>query len=170
MRRVWYFAFLLCVLVCGLLLFVQRGKSKQSREEPDTGTPTPARSAVPRLAYAVLTGPDADPPRLDSDPSPGEAKDAGRLVLDEQTLMQQIRDTVRTKPKLAEALAREGRERFPDSPDADERDTLLVSAVFNQHQLDRARIETFYYFKHHPGGHFSEYLTALTGVPAQAGQ
>jgi hypothetical protein len=45
-------------------------------------------------------------------------------VLDEHSLMQQIRDSVTSNPRLAETLAIEGRQRFPDSPDSEERDNL----------------------------------------------
>jgi hypothetical protein len=78
--------------------------------------------------------------------------------------MQQIRAYVKSDPPLAEALAREGRQRFGDSPDADERDALLVDALINQQRIGAARSETYYYFDHHPGGRFGEHLFVMTGV------
>jgi hypothetical protein len=69
-----------------------------------------------------------------------------------------------SNPELAETLAREGRQRFSDSLDADERDALLVSALFGRHRISRAREETFYYFDHHPGGRFTERVSTLTGL------
>jgi hypothetical protein len=84
--------------------------------------------------------------------------------LDEPTLMQQIRAHVKSDPSLAEALAREARQRFADSPDADERDALLVDALINQQRIGAARSETYYYFDHHPGGRFGEHLFVMTGV------
>jgi hypothetical protein len=78
--------------------------------------------------------------------------------------MQQIRDSWPRNPKLAEALAREGRQRFPDSPQADERDALLVMALLSQRRLERARLEAYYYFDHHQDGSFGERLTYLTRV------
>jgi hypothetical protein len=78
--------------------------------------------------------------------------------------MQQIRAHVKSDPPFAEALAREGRQRFADSPDADERDALLVDALINQQSIGAARSETYYYFDHHPGGRFGEHLFVMTGV------
>jgi hypothetical protein len=90
--------------------------------------------------------------------------------LDEPSLLQQIRDSLLSNPKLAETLAREGRQRFSDSPDADERDALLVLALMNQRRIERARIEAHYYFDHHRTGRFAERLSALTRVrPRPAG-
>jgi hypothetical protein len=78
--------------------------------------------------------------------------------------MQQIRDSLLSNPKLAETLAREGRQRFPDSAVADERDAFLVFSLLNQRRFERARIAARYYFDHHQGGRFAERLSALTGV------
>ena len=94
----------------------------------------------------------------------------GRPVLDEPTLMRQVRAHVKDNPPLAEALAREGRQRFADSPDSDERDAFLVDALINQQEIGAARSETYYYFDHHPGGRFGEHLFIMTGVhPRPAG-
>lgn len=78
--------------------------------------------------------------------------------------MQRIRDNVKGHPALAESLAREGRRRFPDSPDSDERDALLVDALINQQRIGAARDETYYYMDHHPRGRFLEHLFMMTGV------
>jgi hypothetical protein len=91
-------------------------------------------------------------------------------VLDERSLMQQIRDSLKTNPRLAEALAREGRQRFPDRPYSDERDMLLVGALFNQGRIERAQVETHSYFENHPGGRYTEDLSLLTHThPRPAG-
>ncbi len=87
--------------------------------------------------------------------------------------MQQIRAHVKSDPQLAETLAREARQRFADSPDADERDALLVDALINQQRIGAARSETYYYFDHHPGGRFADHLFVMTGVhpsPARPGR
>ena len=78
--------------------------------------------------------------------------------------MQELRALVKKDPERAEALARAGRLRFPTSPDADERDALLVDALINQQRIGAARSETYYYFDHHPGGRFTEHLFTMTGV------
>jgi len=78
--------------------------------------------------------------------------------------MQRLRDSVRSDPPLAEALARQGRQEFPGSPDSDERDALLVDALINQQRIGAARSETYYYIDHHPNGRFGDHLFAMTGV------
>jgi hypothetical protein len=99
--------------------------------------------------------------------------DTGRGVLDEPAMLQQIRAHVKSDPQLAEALAREARQRFADSADADERDALLVDALINQQRIGAARSETYYYLDHHPGGRFADHLLVMTGVhpsPARPGR
>ena len=153
MRRARQIGFFVAVLVCAVFLYWQR--SRPQPEKPgnpgDTGEQVVPAAPAPRLALAPR-GRDAG------------IADAGRVVLDEPTLMQQIRAHVKSDPQLAEALAREGRQRFADSPEADERDALLVDALINQQRIGSARSETYYYFDHHPGGRFADHLLVMTGV------
>lgn len=86
--------------------------------------------------------------------------------------MQQIRDSIVTNPGLAESLVLQVRAQNPETPDrvdpdqvdpeTDELDALLVAAIFNQHQIDRARVEARRYFRRHPGGRYTEYLMKAT--------
>ena len=159
MRRARQIGFFLAVLACAIFLFWQRShpRPKSPKSTGDTSAQVVPSVPPPRLALAK--------PRQDA----GMA-DTGRSVLDEPTLMQQIRAHVKSDPPLAEALAREGRQRFADSSDSDERDALLVDALINQQRIGAARSETYYYFDHHPGGRFGEHLFIMTGVhPRPAG-
>jgi hypothetical protein len=153
MRRWQQIGFCIAILVCGGLLYWQR--SQRQAEEPSLpaspSEPAVAPMPAPRLALA--------PPSRDA----GMA-DTNRAVPDEQALMERIRAVVQSNPPLAEALAREGRSRFPSGPEADERDALLVDALINQQRIGAARSETYYYFGHHPGGRFSNHLFIMTGV------
>lgn len=76
----------------------------------------------------------------------------------------EIRAVLVEAPKLAEELARTHQERFPDAPDADERDALLVAAIYNQHQPDRAKFETRQYLRRHPNGRYAAELMRVTGA------
>jgi hypothetical protein len=76
--------------------------------------------------------------------------------------MEQIRAALGTNPRLAETLAREGRERFPDSPESDERDMIIVAALYNQRRTSRAQMESNFYFEHHPGGRYAKEVSILT--------
>lgn len=119
--------------------------SRSVENLPSEGEPTPSLGPA---------GQAPGHPPFDYDvPTPSEPR-----------VIAQIRDTVKSNPKLAEQLAREDRERSPFDPDADERDALLVAAVFNQRQVDRARNEARDYFRRHPNGRFTEYLIQEIGV------
>jgi hypothetical protein len=155
MRHSLYSIFLLGVLACGLLLCLRGGKQKPDQSG---GAPIAHTSVLPppRLAPVV--------------PSRAAENDAGYIALDEDLLIQQIRDSLLSNPRLAETLAREGRQRFPDSPGADERDALLVLALMNQRRVERAHLEARYYFDHHPDGRFGDRVSFLTRVhPRPAG-
>lgn len=78
--------------------------------------------------------------------------------------MQEIRAQVKANPRLAERLAREHRQLYPDSPDADERDAFLVASVYNQRRFDRAHLEAASYLKQHPSGRFADYVKKLVGM------
>jgi len=148
MRR---FLGLALLLLVGVAIYALHPRNRQQRDEPPA--PTVDRMApepAPRLAV----------PRA----KPDASRDARALALDESTLMQQIRENVRSHPALAEALAREGRRRFDDSADSDERDALLVDALINQQHIGAARSETYYYLDHHPSGRFTDHLLVMTGV------
>jgi hypothetical protein len=153
MRRAWQIGFSVAILLCGGLLLWQRSQRPPKPPEAASGASEPAVGSLPppRLALA--------PQRRDAGVASAEP-----VELDEQTLLQQIRANVKSNPPLAETLAREGRARFPNSPDADERDALLVDALINQQRIGAARSETYYYFDHHPGGRFANHLFAMTGV------
>jgi hypothetical protein len=152
MRRALNIAFFLAAIAYGAFLWIRhadRAPAPTSKEAapvgPRTTTPTPPPSLAP------------PPPRLAPASAAPEATD-------ERTLMQQLRAVVKSDPVKAEALAREGRQRFPDGGEADERDALLVDALINQQRIGAARSETYYYFDHHPGGRFTEHLFTMTGV------
>jgi type IV secretory pathway VirB10-like protein len=151
MRRPLNIAFFLAAIAVGVSLYWRHA-------DP---TARPAVSEAPTLPQSTTV----PPPRLaPPPPSPNPAAAAAPRATDEPALMQQLRALVKSDPGKAEALAREDRQRFPESADADERDALLVDTLINQQRIGAARSETYYYFDHHPGGRFTEHLFAMTGV------
>jgi type IV secretory pathway VirB10-like protein len=154
MRRTLSIVFFVGVIAWGVFMFVRRNQPKAPEaSEPVTkveeATP-PATSPPPRLALPTV--------RLDA------GVDLRAVVLSDEQLLQAIRENVRSHPERAESLAREDRQRFPDSANADERDALLVDALINQQHIGAARSETYYYNDHHPSGRFAEHLFVMTGV------
>ena len=152
MRRALNIAFFLAALAVGAILYWRHAKEAETPKvsPPTTSTMATAPAPPPRVA-------PPPPNRNTAAPAPDQVKD-------EATLMQQVRALVKIDPARAEALARDGRTRFPDSADADERDALLVDALINQQHIGAARSETYYYFDHHPAGRFTAHLFAMTGV------
>jgi hypothetical protein len=130
---------------------------------PRAHAPSSAPAAAPESTPDPA--PKVAPPRLAPVPM---LRDAGSDLqigaVGEANLMRELRDNVKSNPELAESLARDGRRRFPDSAESDERDALLVDALINQQRIGAARSETYYYFDHHPNGRFGEHLFVMTGV------
>jgi hypothetical protein len=142
------------VILLGLVLLARREQSKAPNKgepvaEDEPALPT-ATNKAPRLALP--------PVHLDAATAPQP-----KVATDDQ-LMRDIRENVRSNPERAGQLAREARLRFPESPNSDERDALLVDALINQQRIGAARSETYYYFDHHPGGKYAEHLFVMTGV------
>jgi len=140
------------------VLLVRRGKHA-------TGEPT-----APQEQGALAT------PSVETEPAPealGAAPQSPNLnpipsarVIDktDDEIIAALRESVRSNPQRAEQLARESRQRFPESANSDERDALLVNALINQQRIGAARSETYYYYDHHPEGRFTEHLFVMTGV------
>ncbi|MGD0839465.1 MAG: hypothetical protein ABSB49_22745 [Polyangia bacterium] len=153
MRR---FAFLVLLLVLGVGAYVVLARGKEL-PQPAPTSPAPVPAAEPAAEPPPRLAPP--PARIDGGLGANKVK-----ASDEAELMRGIRENVRSDPKLAETLAREGRRRFGDSADSDERDALLVDALINQQHIGAARSETYYYLGHHPQGRYTAHLLAMTGV------
>jgi len=120
---------------------------------PGLSSDGPARTLSPPVPAAGV------PPALKR-----TATAAASTPASDEELLRAIRAAVRVDPARAEALARQARELYPNSPSADERDSLLVDALINQQHIGAARSETYYYYDHHPHGTFAAHLFAMTGV------
>ncbi len=155
MKRAIHILFWLSLVTAVLVFLLRRGGN---HEAPTEKEPPPAAGALPVPAFVrtpppVFVMPDA------SSPTPAETETAA-----EAALMKQIRENWRSNPAKTVELAREARQRFGDSRDSDERDSLLVQGYINLHDMDAARAEMPYYYKHHPHGRWGDYLFALTNV------
>jgi hypothetical protein len=164
MRRIALTAVSFAIPAFVLFLYLQRSGSKaEQSKEGSGGDNLETILRAPRLAVPITT---REPGESDGPPavaSQDVGNDAGQHMLDEQVLMEKIRTNLARDPRLAEMLAREGRERFPDSPASDERDMLLVLALSNQHKIIHAHREAYYYVLRHPDGRYIENITPLAG-------
>jgi hypothetical protein len=126
-------------------------------EDPEQAAPARTAGLASSRVTAVKRG-DHGSPRVSGQPIGAPPPLPSSDVSDAAWIMEQIRGYVREDARLAETLALEHEQRFPNSPDADERDMLFVSAIFNQGNIDRARYEARRYYRRHPGGRYTEYL------------
>jgi hypothetical protein len=91
-------------------------------------------------------------------PSPDPA------ALDEPSLMARLRAQVKTAPATALSLADEGEQRFGDSPAAEERRALAISALINLQRIGSARSRTYDFLRRYPNGPYTAHVAAMTGV------
>lgn len=172
-RRGWLIALAAGACLLAWLFFgPSRGAERARRASATSQAETTDRAPPPNDSQRSPA--TAQPnPRNGAGTLAGTGADAGPDGADAPLPIDEIRAVLTEDPVLAEQLARADQERFPDRPDADERDALLVAAVYNQHQPTRARKEARVYFRKHPDGRFKDFLQKGTGAsvppPAASG-
>ena len=157
MKRTIHILFWLSLVTALVIFLLRRGGSHEAPTEKEELSP--ATGALPVPALARIPPPAFVTPDAGSAPPPVDPETAA-----EAALMKQIRDNWRNNPAKTVELAREARQRFGDSRDSDERDSLLVQGLLNLHDTAAARAEMPYYYQHHPHGRWGDYLFALTNV------
>jgi len=100
-------------------------------------------SAAPAALASVTAAPARLSPSLEATPlvSAAAAPSATPLGPDERTLMTTLRDLRGSDPSLTLKLAREGNQRFPNSPDVAERSWVIVKSLSDLGRHDEARVE-----------------------------
>jgi hypothetical protein len=112
------------------------------RPAPSEAQPPP-HSATP-LAAAPPSAPAPEPPPITAtSPSHSAAAQtpADTSALDEPRLMAKLRELRSSDPNLTLQLARQGTQRFKNSPDAAERAWFVVKALSDLGRHDEARLE-----------------------------
>jgi hypothetical protein len=84
--------------------------------------------------------------------------------LDEPALMTHLRSIKNAYPAAAVALAREGNLRFPDSPDAAERSSILIHALAVQGLASEARGEAEDMVNRYPDSSWVREVELFTGA------
>jgi hypothetical protein len=124
------------VVVLGLAAAARLRASVGSHEAPESSSASSAETPVaPGLGP---TAPSAVPSR-DLSPPGVEAVAAPPTQASDASLMAELRKTTNADPTRAIELAREGNRRFPDSPDAAERTSLLIHALAQDGRTSEAR-------------------------------
>jgi hypothetical protein len=110
------------------------------------GTETPS-SASGQASFPPSVPEAPEPEVRHIAPVSGPAADA----LGEAELMQQLREMRQSDPELSLRLAREGNERFPGSPEAAERASIVVKSLMRTGKAEEATAEARAMVAKYPG-------------------
>jgi hypothetical protein len=152
-NRVW--AGLLVVAGVGL------GAAALLRAKP---APPPTASVAP----VAVEPPPAPPAPAAHPPGPGQSPppdgSEASALLNEAVLMARLRSVSGSNFPLAVELARAGNKRFPDSPNAPERASILIHALVAEGLPRDARAEAEYAVNHYPDSSWVQGIERFTGA------
>jgi hypothetical protein len=137
----------------------QTSAGKQAATAPAAEPAAPSPSPVPPPAPAAAAQnapPDAAPPSA--------RVEATVARMNEAVLMAHLREVARTDSAQAIEIARAGNKRFPDSPDAPERTSILIHALITQDKLSEGRAEAEYMVNHYPDSKWVREIEGFTGA------
>jgi hypothetical protein len=131
--------------------------------------PPPTASVAPVAVEPSLDPPGAapHPPGPGQSPSTTSPPPAGMEAaapLKEAVLMARLRSVAGSDFPLAVELARAGNRRFPDSPDAPERASILIHALAAEGLPRDARGEAEYAVNHYPDSSWVQEIERFTGA------
>lgn len=118
--------------------------------------PVPAPAPGGPVAAAQNTPPPAPPPSVSAETAVAR--------MNEAVLMARLREVAQSDPAQAIQLARAGTKKFPDSPDAPERASILIHALVTQNQLSEGRAEAEYMVNHYPDSKWVRDIEGFTGA------
>jgi hypothetical protein len=161
-------------VAAALVLALMRGRAPRdaapAADAPATANPPPVAAApVAPLPPAAAPAPPAPrPPGPDQSPSthapPPPAGSEAAKPLSEAVLMARLRQAAGSDYPLAVELARAGNGRFPDSPEAPERASILIHALAAQGMAKEARGEAEYAVNHYPDSQWVREIEGFTGA------
>ena len=131
------------------------GTTAAQTPPPAAQPPPPAPAPVP-VAAAQNTPPPARPPSVSAE--------AVVARMNEAVLMAHLREVAQSDPAQAVELARAGNKKFPDSPDAPERASILIHALVSQNQISEGRAEAEYMVNHYEDSKWVREIEGFTGA------
>ena len=134
-------------------------KPREAVQESEPASPEPAARPTPAPPRARPPAPAA-PTAAAPSPSPS----APSAPLGEAQLMVKLRSIKESNPASAIELARDGNKRFPDSPDAPERTSILIHALASQGASSEARGEAEQMVNHLPDSDWVRDIERFTGA------
>lgn len=167
-KRFWAGLVVVAGVALGAVAFLRAKPAPVTspREEPaPAAAPVAPVAAEPPRASPP---PASHPPGPDQSPSTTAAPPPAGLEaarpLNESVLMARLRSVAGNNFPLAVELARAGNRRFPDSPDAPERASILVHALAAQGMSKEARGEAEYAVNHYPDSSWVQEIEGFTGA------
>jgi len=151
------------VVVGGALAFVLRGPTPNITSARVPGTATQPADTPPLAEASSAPRPVVTPP-LTASVRPAAPAPAASATFDEPELMRELRSARGNDPALAVELAREGNRRFPTSPDAPERASILIHALSEQGLKSEARGEAEDMVNRYPDSRWVQEIERFTGA------
>jgi hypothetical protein len=150
----------------GFALVVACAALWHARSTPHAEPPVENEGGRPGASAAAAAGAAVQPPPAGGAPvRPAAAATPAQVAqLDEARLMARLRAASGTDPALAVQLAREGSRRFPDSPDAPERTSILIHALAGLGRSMEARGEAEEMVNHAPDSEWVREIERFTGA------
>ena len=130
------------------------------RRRPRRRRPPRSRRRRPPAPGPVAAAQNTPPPA----PPPSVSAETAVARMNEAVLMARLREVAQTDPAQAIELARAGNKKFPDSPDAPERASILIHALVTQNQLSEGRAEAEYMVNHYPDSKWVREIEGFTGA------
>ncbi len=151
---------LVLVVACAALWRAKSGPRPSDERGAESGAiSTPAPPLDPSAAPASPAAAGRVPAT-----APGPLSPAQLAELDEARLMARLRTAAGSDPALAVQLARDGNRRFPDSPDAPERTSILIHALAGLDRSMEARGEAEEMVNHDPDSEWVREIERFTGA------
>jgi hypothetical protein len=157
-----------------LAVVLVRGRAPRVVEPPadDRAASNTPPAAAPPIAAPIVPsspppaaprppGPEQSPSTTAAPPPPGSE---AAKPLSEAVLMARLRAVAGSNLPLAVELARAGNRRFPDSPEAPERASILIHALAAEGMAKEARGEAEYAVNHYPDSQWVREIEGFTGA------
>jgi hypothetical protein len=156
-------------LALAIAIAVWHGLSPNDTAATKEAAPPPSPAEPPSPAAAPTPPPPSGPAAAAQNAppdaaSPPPAVEATVARMNEAVLMAHLREVARTDSARAIEIARAGNKRFPDSPDAPERASILIHALITQDRLSEGRAEAEYMVNHYPDSKWVREIEGFTGA------
>lgn len=159
-RRTRIIASAVLALAAGTFALRRHGE-RERHAAPPSAAPEPSVDEPTHAPPEVVTG--REPP-VNAPVTAASAPLAPPAPMAEPALMTLLRSANGNDAALAVELARDGNRRFPDSPDAPERSSILVHALAELGQASAARGEAEHMVNHYPDSRWIREVEAFTGA------